>query len=229
MICIAARLAWPAMALRMPIGETVMPPGAVSQSASPRQRGFTLLAVLGIVAISSIALAVLGNVWHTSVKREKEAELLFIGDQYRRAIASYHKRSPGGLKSYPKRLEDLLDDRRFPSVIVRHLRRLYPDPMTGDIQWGVVKAADGGIRGICSLSNDTPLKQAGFNLADSAFEKKQRYRQWVFMYTETLPLAAGKTPKSTTVQGAVPTAPRPKEGDSHPAIGMNKQDSCEMN
>lgn len=38
-----------------------------------------------------IALAVTGEVWHIALKREKEHELLFVGDQLRRAINSYYE------------------------------------------------------------------------------------------------------------------------------------------
>ena len=33
-----------------------------------------------------VALAGTGMVWHTQVRREKERELLFVGNQFRRAI-----------------------------------------------------------------------------------------------------------------------------------------------
>lgn len=57
----------------------------------PRVGGFTYLAVLAMIAIIGIALAVTGEVWHIALKREKERELLFVGDQFRRAINSYYE------------------------------------------------------------------------------------------------------------------------------------------
>jgi len=54
-----------------------------------RARGFTYLAVLFIVAILLGGLALVGEMWETSARREKEAELLFIGNQYRRAVGFY--------------------------------------------------------------------------------------------------------------------------------------------
>jgi len=49
--------------------------------AARRQRGFTYLTVLFIVAILLGGLAMVGEVWETSAKRDKEAELLFVGNQ----------------------------------------------------------------------------------------------------------------------------------------------------
>jgi hypothetical protein len=81
-----------------------------------------------------IALAGTGVIWHTQSRREKERELLFVGDQFRRAIGLYYERSPGA-KRFPKGLEDLVLDRRYPNT-QRYLRRLYADPVGGTSGWG---------------------------------------------------------------------------------------------
>ncbi len=143
------------------------------------ERGFTLLWVLFLLVVLGLGLAGLGRVWDTSLRREKEAELLFVGDQYRRAIEAYQQATPGSEKTYPKHLEDLLLDRRFPQT-VRHLRRLYRDPVTRSRDWGLVKEGE-GITGVYSLSEDTPLKQAGFPAAYRTFEGVASYRDWAFV------------------------------------------------
>ena len=143
-----------------------------------RQTGFTYLTVLFLVAMMAGGLALIGEVWHTSNLREKEAELLHVGNEYRRAIERYH-RSGGG--QYPKSLADLIRDPRQPGT-VRHLRRLYPDPMTGNDEWGLLKSNDGGIAGVYSLSESAPLKVAGFALRDASFEGKSRYSDWQFIF-----------------------------------------------
>lgn len=144
-----------------------------------RQGGFTLLAVLFMVAALGVGMAAVGTMWETAVRREKEAQLLFVGDQYRHAIERYHQATPGGVKSYPGRLEDLLLDRRFPQT-VRHLRQSYPDPVTGKPEWGLVKDGE-GITGVYSLSQGMPMKQAGFDAAHKNFEGRARYSDWVFV------------------------------------------------
>jgi type II secretory pathway pseudopilin PulG len=165
-----------------------------------RQRGFTYLTALFIVAILTGGLALAGEVWDTSAKREKEAELLFVGHQYRRAISLYHDSTPGPVKRYPRTLEDLIKDPRHPST-QRHLRRLYPDPLGGK-EWGLVKAPDGGILGVHSLSEDKPLKAAGFKVRDAGFEGVQKYAEWKFVH---LPAAQPAPAKP----GAKPAAKMP--------------------
>lgn len=141
------------------------------------QRGFGYLLVLFTLAAMGLLLAGAGQVWHTSAQREKEVELLFIGQQFRQAIASYYALAPDAAKQYPAKLEDLLEDKRFP-MPRRHLRQLYRDPMTGRAQWGLVKAGD-GIVGVHSLSDGSPLKTA-FEGRDAALAGSSRYDQWVF-------------------------------------------------
>jgi type II secretory pathway pseudopilin PulG len=143
-----------------------------------RARGFTYLAALLAVAILGVGLALAGEVWHTARLREKEAELLFVGNQYRKAIERYYLAGP---RQYPRSLEDLLKDPRKPGT-ERHLRRLYPDPIRGASEWGVVRAPDGGIMGVHSLSEEAPLKRANFRVRDAAFEGARRYADWSFVY-----------------------------------------------
>src|SRR5262249_21721971 len=89
--------------------------------------GFTYIGILIAIAVMGAGLAALGPVARTLQLRELESELMFSGDQIRRAIESYYENSPGGFKQYPKKLEDLLRDNRYPGVR-RHLRRIYIDP-----------------------------------------------------------------------------------------------------
>ena len=122
-----------------------------------RSRGFTYIGLLIAVVLLGIGLALVGEVWNTAVKRDRERELLFVGDQFRQAIGRYYESSPG-VKQYPRKLEDLLEDKRFP-VMKRYLRRIYLDPMTGKADWGLVMQGD-QILGVYSPSKDTPIKVA---------------------------------------------------------------------
>lgn len=159
--------------------------------ASPTRncKGYTLLALLFLIAGFGIAMAALGTLWHTHVQREKEAELLFVGDQYRLAIEHYYRLTPGTAKHYPPSLEVLLLDPRFPTT-VRHLRRLYRDPITGNLEWGLVKTPDGGISGVHSLSEKEPRKKVGFSAAQADFEGKDKYADWIFKALPLAPAAA---------------------------------------
>lgn len=145
----------------------------------PAERGFTYLGLLFAVAIAGIALAGTGLLWHLESRREKEKELLFIGEEYRRAIASYYNKSPGGDKQYPEKLEDLLLDRRFPNP-VRHLRRLYRDPMLPGEDWQLIRE-QGRIAGIASRSPEPPVKIAGFAEGQEGFADAEHYSDWHFL------------------------------------------------
>jgi type II secretory pathway pseudopilin PulG len=147
------------------------------------QRGFTYLGVLVIVALMGFGLAAFGELYSHAAQREKERELLFIGDQFRNAVGSYYNKSPGA-KVYPKKLEDLLEDKRFP-MPQRHLRRVYNDPMTGKADWALVDAPGGGFMGVHSLSEEIPVKSGDFSAKDAAFEDAENYTKWMFTYSPT--------------------------------------------
>jgi type II secretory pathway pseudopilin PulG len=156
-----------------------------------RAQGFTYLTVLFMVAIMAGGLALVGEVWSTSNAREREVELLHVGNEYRKAIERYYLLGPQ--RQYPKSLADLLKDPRQPGT-VRYLRKLYPDPITGKEEWGLVKSADGGFAGVYSLSEASPLKSAGFALRDAAFEGKSKYSDWQFVFAPAQPAAAKPKP-----------------------------------
>ena len=145
------------------------------------QRGFTYLGLLIIVAVMGAGLAAFGQLYSHAAQREKEQELLFIGSQFRDAIASYYNKSPGA-KVYPRKLEDLLEDRRFP-MAQHHLRRVYSDPMTGKTEWGLDEAPGGGFMGVHSLSEETPVKSGNFTVKDQGFEGAEHYTKWIFAYS----------------------------------------------
>jgi len=157
-----------------------------------RERGFSYLGVLFVVALMGILLAAAGEAWHTQAMREREAELLFVGDQYRKAITRYH--AAGGV--YPRELADLLKDSRRPDTR-RYLRKLYADPVTGKNEWGLVKSADGGIAGVHSLSEAKPFKETGFRQEYAGFEGRKKYSEWQFAL---VPPAAAKGEKGGQVR-----------------------------
>lgn len=116
--------------------------------AEHSQRGFTYLWVLIAISVLGIGLAAVSEVWATSVRRQKLAELEWIGAQYMQAIGSYYESTPGAGKSYPSSLQELVEDRRYVTMR-RHLRAIYANPFSGKPDWEVVVAAsDGHIRGV---------------------------------------------------------------------------------
>lgn len=145
------------------------------------QRGFGYLWLLFALVVVGVGLAVVGQVWHTAAQREKEADLLYVGQEYRKAIKAYHDKAPTGVKEYPRTLEDLLRDKRVPFV-ARYLRRLPRDPITQSEEWGLVRQGD-RIIGVYSLSNAEPRKKAGFP-KKLKFDDKSHYSDWKFVVSD---------------------------------------------
>lgn len=154
-----------------------------------RQRGLVLLALLLFLALASLATALAAEAWATVRQRDREAELLFVGDQYRRAIESYWRATPGRVKTLPVSLAVLLEDDRFP-MPVRHLRRAYADPVTGEDF--VLVRTGGAIAGVQSPSKAAPLKTAGFPARYRQFEGATSYEQWQFVFQP--PRGGARTP-----------------------------------
>lgn len=153
--------------------------------------GFTMLAVLA--ALTLLALSLQGVMWvvSTQTQREREWELLQVGVEIRAAIGRYVESSPGVAQQWPPSLEALLDDRRSVSLR-RHLRRLYPDPLTRSTDWGIVRAPDGGVAGVFSRSDAAPVRNGGMDLAMFGVEPAAHYSQWRFVYVP--PAREGATP-----------------------------------
>jgi len=150
-------------------------------SGSARQGGFTYLVAMFAVAVAGLLLAVTSEVWSQSRQREKERELLYIGDRFQEAIGLYYQRTPGIVKRYPESLEELLIDKRYLSV-QRYLRKIYADPMSGRSQWGTIAAPDGGIMGVHSISSQHPIKSGNFDEKDRNFSGASSYSDWRFIY-----------------------------------------------
>jgi type II secretory pathway pseudopilin PulG len=163
-----------------------MPTGKAAQS------GFTYLYVLMLIALIGMGLAAAGTLWDTDARRAREAELLFVGDQYRQAIRSYYELEPAQPR-LPRSIDELLEDNRRPDI-VRHLRRAYRDPLTGE-ELILIRAPDSqDIVGVASKATGQPFKHAGFQPEDEGFTGAARYAEWRFVF-------------SPPVQ---PTAPAPK-------------------
>src|SRR5687767_1409313 len=87
--------------------------------------GYAMAALLVALSVMSVMASVAMPVWKQFNQREQEAELIFRGEQYARAIGLFQRKAgPGTL---PPNI-DLLVDQRF-------LRKKYKDPITnGDFQ-----------------------------------------------------------------------------------------------
>lgn len=79
-----------------------------------------MAALLVGMSVMTIMLSMALPVWRTAVKREREAELVFRGEQYAHAIELFSRRNGG----FPPSLDVLVQG--------RYIRKLYTDPMTGE-------------------------------------------------------------------------------------------------
>lgn len=176
---------------------------------SPRQSGFVLVGVLVTLALAAAAAVDVSQRVADQRLRDAEEDLLDVGDQYRRAIESYWRSSPGAVRSLPTRLEDLVNDMRFPQPR-RHLRKLYPDPVQPEVPWGLVRQGQ-AVVGVYSQSEREPFRRTGFATADVGFELAQRHADWRFVARLGTPPPAG-APASAPVIPVTPVSPVTAKG-----------------
>jgi len=189
--------------------------------AEKRADGYAMAALLVAIAAMSVLMTVAMPVCRHAGRREKEAELIFRGTQYARAIGLFQRKFPG---AYPLSV-DVLVQQRF-------LRKKYTDPMTEDGEFqllyqlsaqptggaapgrsgapgttppggtpgrtagpgattGGQTGARGGIIGVASKSTEESIR---------IYNGRTRYNEWTFVYTA--PAAApgggrGQTPGGT--------------------------------
>lgn len=151
-----------------------------------RQRGFTMAAVLAAMLI--LAFSAQGVMTYVSqqAQRERELDLLRIGQAYVEAIGTFYESSPGNLKRWPRTLEDLVEDKRFVGLR-RHLREIYADPITRQPNWGIVRSEDGGISGVYSQAEAKPIRKAPIELGAMTLPAAGRYADWQFVYRPAPP------------------------------------------
>lgn len=99
------------------------------------ERGFTLAGLLVILTIMGIVLAyTVPQMWSDVIRRERDLQTIWTMKQYARAIAEFQRRR----QALPVSLDQLKEQNR-----PRVLRRLYPDPLTGQMDWILIPAGTG--------------------------------------------------------------------------------------
>lgn len=173
------------------------------------QNGVILIGVLVAVTVLGLMSMIAGSSWTTIMKRAKEQELLWRGNQYRQAIESYYKMAHGGTQAQlPSSLENLVKDPRSVGT-VRHLRKLFPDPITGQ-DWVLIKGPAGRIKGVRSSSTLEPLKMDNFSEENKDFAGKLTYSEWQFVFdVQTTQKKNSSNGKSGAVGTSSPSAEQP--------------------
>jgi type II secretory pathway pseudopilin PulG len=176
----------------------------IFKSSKGRQRGAILMLLLIMIVILGLAAGMAGQTWSSTMQRAREAELLWRGQQYEQAIASYYAVKHGPQQMLPAKLDDLLRDPRFPNV-VRHLRKIYKDPMTGDEMELITDPAE-RIIGVRSSSDLQPFQQDGFPKELDKLRGKSSYREWEFVF---VPAKRTSQPQSSKNPFRVPVPSSP--------------------
>jgi type II secretory pathway pseudopilin PulG len=99
--------------LQSPARERIQLPGD--------ERGYLMVALLVAMSIMAILMTAALPAWRTLAQREKEAELIFRGEQYARAIGLFQRRYAN---ASPPNLDVLVNE--------RFLRKKYKDPITNE-------------------------------------------------------------------------------------------------
>jgi type II secretory pathway pseudopilin PulG len=169
-----------------------MGPSWGGQSNHPRQEtrnegtegGYTLVVFVMLIAVMAIMMGVAVQSVEFAMQREREAELIFRGEQYIEAIRLYRLK----YGRYPMRLKEIWEAN--PKVI----RQAWKDPFTDSTDWGLVflgqdgqqigggeerRQQGGGSRGRgrgrqrgVFDSNNTPVPGTGGSGADTEFSRR---------------------------------------------------------
>jgi type II secretory pathway pseudopilin PulG len=111
------------------------------------ESGYALVMVMFMLAMLVLVMSEAAPTVLSSIQREKEAELVWRGNQYKRGIRLYYLK----LNRFPTSLDDLTK----PKTGIRFMRQAYKDPMNGvDGSWRLIYVGPNG-QLIGSLSDRT--------------------------------------------------------------------------
>ena len=100
-------------------------------------RGYALLTIVFLCALMLIAVAAATPPILNQGRREKEAELVWRGEQYARSIRLFYRKNG----RFPQKIDDLVD----PKNGMRYLRQAYKEPMNReDGSWRFIYLSPNG-------------------------------------------------------------------------------------
>jgi type II secretory pathway pseudopilin PulG len=171
-----------------------------------------MAALLIALAVMAILLTVAMPVWRHEARREREAELVFRGEQYARAVALFRFKNANIPNAFPPSIDALVQG--------RFLRKKYKDPMTKDGEFELIGVGSqqpganptsptppiargntspqpggtvsGGMMGVRSKSTDTSIR---------SYRGATRYDQWAFTFN-IAPRPGGAMPMANTADGS---------------------------
>jgi type II secretory pathway pseudopilin PulG len=170
-----------------------------------REGGFTFLWLIFALAVAAAGLAAIAQPISLAAQRDREAELMFRGDQIAHALSSYWAATPGDVKQLPLALADLVEDRRGPKPL-RHLRRIYADPFTGSPDWVLVTDDDGRITAVHSRSTAAALRVVDLPRSSDAAAVPVSARLFRFVPVAPASSASAPEPSPSSALRAPPNA-----------------------
>jgi type II secretory pathway pseudopilin PulG len=186
-----------------------------------------MAALLIALAILAILMSVAMPVWRHEARREKEAELVWRGEQYARAVALYRFKNSQIPNAYPPSIDALVEG--------RFLRKKYKDPMTKDGEFQIIPVGlqnnpgmpqnpqtppkpipsaptqqtgtiMGALIGVRSKSQETSIR---------SYRGQTRYDQWAFTFN-VAPRPGGAMPAGNTPDGRGNQGPGMNPGGRNP-------------
>ena len=181
--------------------------------------------LLVALSVMAILLSVALPTWSQMIRREREEELIFRGNQYARALSRYQRTRPGAA---PTSLDELIKERL--------LRKKFKDPLSpekdGEFQLlylnqqgtggrgaapGTLSSKpSGGIRGVASKNTGQSIR---------IFNGKTRYNEWEFVAMEMSAQpgggAGGRGGRDTPPRGSGPQRGGPGGGTDSGRGSMN--------
>ncbi|HVW78416.1 MAG TPA: hypothetical protein VHB45_12440 [Alloacidobacterium sp.] len=121
-------------------------------TSSHPEAGYILLAVLFMVALLLVTLAVAAPSIAADIQRDREAELVHRGEQYKHAIKLYYKK----FGRYPSTIDQLEDTNKM-----RFLRKRYTDPMTGKDDWKIIHQGEAHVKAMGLFGQ--PIQNGGLS------------------------------------------------------------------
>ena len=130
------------------------------------EAGYTLAIFVMVIAVMAIMMAAAVEIVSFQAQREREAELIFRGQQYVEGIRLYRQK----YGRYPMRMKELWE------ADPRVLRQKWTDPITGSENWALSFKARRVKRSLCRVVGERNPRRRGRR--DSNATGRGRLRRW---------------------------------------------------
>ena len=122
-----------------------LPEGSMERSSAPRERGYTLVALLALMTVLALFAAAAAPALRQQAQREREVEAIFRGEEVAEAIRRYYgyqvrQRNMRGEAGLPTSIEQLLEGVSVGTKKIQILRESAArDPLSAEGEWTLVR------------------------------------------------------------------------------------------